>query len=198
MKSKFTVGFVVAVGVVSAGLIYLRLTGSGVNPIAPASLPGRPETAPIQQSGQNSLPSTNSAAEPAVQNPTPSNVVAASTAVVNTSGEDYVNNRIELLDTLSRNDDAASLGIILSELTNSDARIRKAALEASIQFDSADAIPTLKQDAAIAKDPVEKQGLLDAAKFLALPSIAESGIRIVPIKKTPAQIPAPSANQTAN
>src|SRR5204863_3452761 len=46
----------------------------------------------------------------------------------------YVEKRIEELTDLAMNDDSGSLDTILSELTNRDPQIRKAALEATIQF----------------------------------------------------------------
>ncbi len=71
------------------------------------------------------------------------------------------------------NDDAASLNQILSELANRDPRIRKAALEATIQFGSRDAIPKLTDAATQTDDPREKAAITDAIEFLKLPSLTE-------------------------
>jgi hypothetical protein len=84
-----------------------------------------------------------------------------------------IGQRVEQLQDWSRNDDAASLANILNDLTNSEKEIRVAAVEAVKQFGSRDAIPALKAAAANAEDPHEKVALLDAADFLALPSLSE-------------------------
>jgi HEAT repeat protein len=69
------------------------------------------------------------------------------------------------------NDDPASLSSILADLTNSEKEIREAAIEATEQFGSTNAIPILKNLAANDADPKEKAALLDAANFISLPSI---------------------------
>ena len=81
--------------------------------------------------------------------------------------------RLDKLRELQSNDDAASLQAILAELANSDKTIRSAAVEATIQFGSRDAIPVLKDFAARTADPAEKKQLLDAADFLKLPTLTE-------------------------
>jgi HEAT repeats len=85
----------------------------------------------------------------------------------------YVEQRSSQLMDLAMNDDRASLDTILSELTNRDPEIRKAALEAAIQFGSRDAIPKLADAASQTDDPNEKAALNDAIEFLKLPSLTE-------------------------
>jgi len=85
----------------------------------------------------------------------------------------YVEQRSSQLMDLAMNDDRASLDSILSELTNRDPEIRKAALEATIQFGSRDAIPKLADAASQTDDPNEKTALNDAIEFLKLPSLTE-------------------------
>ena len=194
MKRKLIVAMVLVAGVAILIALGVRWINSSSTQPESASSTNQLETTASGESDREMHVTSSAPSDSVSQNPGETNVLPSPAVVASTADVDYVSHRIELLDKLSMNDDAGSLQVILSELTNSDARIRKAALEATIQFDSADAIPTLKQDAAIAQDPVEKQALLDAAKFLALPSIAESGITIVPRSKNPAQIPAPSAN----
>jgi hypothetical protein len=75
------------------------------------------------------------------------------------------------LQQWSMNDDPASLSSILADLTNSEKEIREAAIEATEQFGSTNAIPILKNLAANDADPKEKAALLDAANFISLPSI---------------------------
>jgi hypothetical protein len=79
------------------------------------------------------------------------------------------------LQQWSMNDDPASLSNILADLTSSEKEIRDAAIEAAKQFGSTNAIPTLKALAANTTDTEEQIALLDAADFLALPSISEGG-----------------------
>lgn len=182
MKSKFVVGILAAVALIASALVALKRSNS--SPDQPLVSASTEQAAPDQQ---KSPPFISSPETSAVHES-----VSTAAAIAEPTNVESVDARIEHLDKLSANDDEASLHVILSELTNSDARIRKAALEATIQFDSTNAIPTLKQVAETAQDPVEKQELLDAAKFLSLPSIAQSGIKITPRRK------APFSNQTAN
>ena len=81
--------------------------------------------------------------------------------------------RIEKLNELEARYDQESLQGILGELTNSNREIRAAAIESTIQFQSRDAIPVLKNLAARTRDSEEKKALLDAAEFLALPTFTE-------------------------
>ncbi len=97
--------------------------------------------------------------------------------VTNASAQDnyqgYVAQRSAELEKLAMNDDAASLETILSELDNRDPQLRDAALRATIQFGSRDAIPKLKEVAARTDDPQAKRALEDAAAYLTLPSLTE-------------------------
>lgn len=85
----------------------------------------------------------------------------------------YVTARSDELMELAMKDDSASLDSILGELTNRDPQIRKAALEATIQFGSRDAIPKLLDAAAQTDDSQEKAELTQAAEFLKAPSASE-------------------------
>lgn len=85
----------------------------------------------------------------------------------------YVEQRSSQLMDLAMTDDRASLDTILSELGNRDPEIRKAALEATIQFGSRDAIPKLTDAVSQTDDPNEKAALTDAIDFLKLPSLTE-------------------------
>ena len=85
----------------------------------------------------------------------------------------YVEQRVAELSDLGAQDDTASLDAILSELTNRDPDIRKAALDAAIQFGSRDAIPKLTEAASQTDDVHEKTALYNAIEFLQLPSVSE-------------------------
>jgi hypothetical protein len=87
--------------------------------------------------------------------------------------EAYVERRIGELADLSAEDDSASLETILSELGNADARIRKAAVDAAVQFGSRDAIPELQEAMERTADAEEKKALAEAIEFLKLPSLTE-------------------------
>jgi hypothetical protein len=87
---------------------------------------------------------------------------------------DKVQEQIDRLDDLESNDDDASLQAILKELTNTNKDVRHEAVEATIQFGNRDAIPVLNDLAASTQDPDEKKELLDAAEFLALPTLTEA------------------------
>ena len=87
--------------------------------------------------------------------------------------EDYVMTRQAELAQLGMSDDPADLKTILSELNNKDSRLRDAALSAAVQFGSQDAIPALKNEMAWTDDPQEKVDILNAIKYLQLPTFQE-------------------------
>ncbi|MCX7722612.1 MAG: HEAT repeat domain-containing protein [Verrucomicrobiae bacterium] len=78
----------------------------------------------------------------------------------------------ELFSLAMRNDREA-LERILIELTNSDRRIRKIALEAVIQFGDRSATDYLRELAQRTEDPEEKAALEEAIEYLMLPSLTE-------------------------
>jgi hypothetical protein len=86
----------------------------------------------------------------------------------------YVDARTAELMDLGMNDDSQSLNAILSELSNRDPEIRKAAVEATVQFGSRDAIPNLTDAAAQTDDPQEKAEIMEAIQFLKLPTLSEA------------------------
>ena len=65
-------------------------------------------------------------------------------------------------------DDDQSLSNILGDLTSPEKEVRLAAIEATKQFGSSNAIPVLKGIAANTDDTDEQKALLDAAEFLSL------------------------------
>jgi hypothetical protein len=86
----------------------------------------------------------------------------------------YVDARTAELMDLGMNDDSESLHTILSELNNRDPQIRKAAVEAVVQFGSRDVIPNLMDAAAQTDDPQEKAEIMEAIQFLKLPTLSEA------------------------
>lgn len=85
----------------------------------------------------------------------------------------WLKDRGEALMDISWNDDKESLDAILAELSNPDPEIRSAALEATLNFASRDAIPRLETVALATDDPLERKKLQDAAEYLKLPTLSE-------------------------
>lgn len=127
-------------------------------------------TAPVAPESRNQdvPPPAQKPAAVAVKNP-----VAPAPQMTEEERLEHIGQRVEQLQDWSRNEDAASLTSILNDLTNSEKEIRVAAVEAAKQFGSRDAIPALKAAATNTEEPHEKVALLDAADFLALPSMSE-------------------------
>lgn len=110
--------------------------------------------------------------------------------------ERYVRQRIRELNDLAMNNDIKSRDAILAEVaTNSDKRIRAAALEAAIQFDDRSVVPPLQQIADQIQDPEEKSNILAAIDYINLPSLTEYldanpsqstniGLRMIPPRST--------------
>ncbi|MEO5801960.1 MAG: HEAT repeat domain-containing protein [Verrucomicrobiota bacterium] len=84
-----------------------------------------------------------------------------------------IDQQIERIIEASAKADPASFQLITTALKDARPEIRKAALEATIQFGSRDAIPILKEIAATTEDVREKVEILDAIEFLELPSLSE-------------------------
>lgn len=114
--------------------------------------------------------STEPLAIPAQADPLRANEAPSATVAAH---EEYVDKRIAELQAVLAERDPGSLPIILSELDNPDRRIRVAALEATIQFDSLEAIPRLAEAALRTDDPAEKAGFQEAIEFLQLPTATE-------------------------
>ena len=84
--------------------------------------------------------------------------------------EEYVEKRVGELMDLGMSDDPRALKTILSELANPEAEIRQAAIEATKQFGSTDAIPALQSAMTNGVSADDRQDLKDAIEFLKLPS----------------------------
>ena len=128
-----------------------RPTNDLHQPATPATAVVATESAPLSsvqaQSGEQNSPAQNQAA--------------------------YTEARTAELMDIAMTDDPANLDTILSELTNRDPEIRKAAREAAVQFGSRDAIPKLIDAANFTDEAKQKAELTEAAEFLKLPSLSE-------------------------
>jgi hypothetical protein len=89
--------------------------------------------------------------------------------------DDYVLQRKAQLIDMGMSDNPANLKVILSELENPEPEIRQAALTATLDFGSKDALPVLQNELAYATDLQEKMDLKNAIDFLQLPKFGSSG-----------------------
>jgi len=153
-----------------------------------SKLPGEVPAAPVAKS-VSAAAATNTTANAmatdtqAVTEPSPAPEVVTSPVAANSAEVEVANasdqhaaavqEKVSKLQEWEANADAQSLKNILAELTDSDKEVRSAAIAAAVQFDSRDAIPVLKATADKTTDSAEKKALLDAAEFIALPSITE-------------------------
>ena len=177
MRSKVTIPVLMLGAVFLAGLslLHQKQPTSANDNQAPRVSDSSSGTA-----SEDSGASTNSGPKPV--NASRSLAVAAETLPAGEATEKtpeekqlaYVEARSAELMDLARNDDPDSLRIILSELTNRDPQIRKAAMQAAVQFNSHDAIPALMDAALQTDDPHEKAAIADAIEFLKLPSLDET------------------------
>jgi HEAT repeat protein len=87
--------------------------------------------------------------------------------------DESISKRAEELSRLAMQSDPGSLATILSALDDPEPQIRSAALQASIQFGSRDAIPKLAEEAANAEDPQTRRAFEQAVEYLKLPSLTE-------------------------
>jgi hypothetical protein len=86
------------------------------------------------------------------------------------------------------NSDSESYSNILKDLGNPEREVRFAAIEALKQFDSTNAIPVLRDLAAKTDDLDEAKELLDAAKFISLPTAD-----LISLEKRRSPSPSPAA-----
>jgi hypothetical protein len=155
-------------------------------------------TSPTSISTADKAPEKTAENEPGPSTATPTPAVAVDAGQADQSSQTpaahraYVEKRTAELQDLSAENDAASLAVILSELSNRDREIRKAAIEASIQFGSRDAIPKLREAAAQTDDAAEKAEFQAAADYLELPSLTEY-LAQQKANGTPIKAPAPRA-----
>jgi hypothetical protein len=173
MRPKIVIIVLLAGAAGLAGIFFLKHLGDRPPPepvasVQPAVSAPAPSPAPPQVS-----PATNSLVVVVpVTTPTPPRI-AARTNAVTAPDADSIQKKIDRLQELQANDDAASLKEILAELTNTNKTIRHEAIEATIQFGGHTAVPVLRDLASRTWDPGEKKELLDAADFLELPTLTE-------------------------
>ena len=161
--------------VLGAALLLKRQLGN--TPVPPASLEVAPAAPPaVSNIVANAAPSTPAAVRATV--PAITNVVLSAKERAD---------EIDRLQDWSMNDDAESLNHIVADLTSPDKEIREAAIEATKQFGSADAIPSLKAAADSTENIEDKTAYLEAANFLSLPSMEITPITEEQAARHPAQ-----------
>jgi hypothetical protein len=184
MRPKFVLALILFAVLVLAAAFYFK------QPVSQPQPPSVVETTTLPPSAAKSAPATapDSANFPSPQ-PIPASVPMAAVVPPMTSEEkqSYIEAETSRLQDLSTQDDPASLSAIVNDLTNSEKEVRLAAIEATKQFGSKDAIPVLQADVASAADTDEKIALLEAADFLALPTLTDAGVQTPP---TPDQLQA--------
>ena len=87
--------------------------------------------------------------------------------------QEWIAKRITELEALAWFEDSGSLGKIVAELRNPQPEIRAAALEATREFGSRDAIPYLEAISRTADDLLEQRAIADLVEFLKLPTLLE-------------------------
>jgi Na+-transporting methylmalonyl-CoA/oxaloacetate decarboxylase gamma subunit len=173
MRFKIVIAVLLLLGAFLAGVAVLFRQGGGQPEGVPPAFPAS-ETNPARADAharQRGLPAAAGAvgATSVATDPKPGEAEGSAEA----RQRAYVENRVAELMELASQDGLASLDIILSELTNRDPEIRKAALDATLQVRSRQAIPRLMEAADQTDDPHEKAAIADAIEFLRLPTLGE-------------------------
>ena len=178
MRPKFVLVLILFAALVLAAAFYFK------QPVSQPQPSGVVETTALPPPAAKSAPAT---APDSAKFPTPQPVAAVVPPMTPEEKQSYIEAETSRLQDLSTQDDPASLSAIVNDLTNSEKEVRLAAIEATKQFGSKDAIPVLQADVAGATDTDEKIALLEAADFLALPTLTDAGVQTPP---TPDQLQA--------
>lgn len=146
-------------------------TPPSIEAVQPVVSVPRSETPPVKTEPVPVTQATPVATVVVDTNPAP---IAQTTSTPPVEDPKLIQEKLNQLDDLQYKNDAASLQAILNELTNSSPVIRHAAIESAIQYGDRSAIPVLKALAEQTTDEAEKKELLDAANFIALPTISDA------------------------
>lgn len=133
--------------------------------------PVRPVTVQPAASIAMSAPIANTAHQPRQKEITDAAPSASTNFLTPEQRQAVINSEVERLQQLAMSDAPASLKAILADLISPEKEIRNAAIDATENFGSQDAIPALKAAANASDDIPEKIALLEAAQFLSLPSV---------------------------
>lgn len=94
--------------------------------------------------------------------------------------QEQVDAEKERLYQWSMSDNASALSNILADITSPNREIRDAAIDATREFHSTNAIPYLKAAAANTDDTAEQIALLQAAEFLSVPAMDHEAAPVTP------------------
>jgi hypothetical protein len=164
MRPKIVLIVLVVAGMALAGMILLK---------RPAMTPA-PVSEPIVVAANPAETNAIVVEKPVVAtNPPPQ--IAATTNTAPEYGsvaahQKAIDDEKNRLSTLAMNSDTDSLSNILTDLNSPDREVRMAAIEATKQFESTNAIPALRA-AAMNADPDEAVAMLKAVSWLSIPSV---------------------------
>ncbi|MDD5141729.1 MAG: HEAT repeat domain-containing protein [Verrucomicrobiales bacterium] len=194
MRPKIVIAVLLA-GVVGVAIIFfLKPAANHPQPaVTPAAQPAATLPKPTAAAVPQLPPNTN--ATVVVTPSQPKKPVPSSTDEAVDEEAAKIQEQVDRLVDLSSNDDDASLQAILKELTNPNKVIRHEAIEATIQFGGHTAVPVLQDLAARTADPDEKKELLEAAEFLALPTLSEARAQNSNAQITQPPVPSPAPDQ---
>ena len=178
MRPKFVIALGLVTFVMLGAILLLKrqMDKTSAPPIAPPIAvetappvrPPRPKIAPVAPPVVSNIVVIE--AQPPASAAAPAAAPATVPAVTNVLlSEEERHAEIDRLQDWGMKDDAGSLSKIVADLTSPDKEVRAAAIEATKQFGSADAIPYLKAAAASANDVGDRIDYLEAADFLSLP-----------------------------
>ena len=155
MRTKFVVVLLSAAALALGTMAFLRRHES----IVPAPVPVPPPVA------------VSAAPITAPYHPPPAPIPAVAPAVTAQDRQAAIEAEKNNLLSWQTGDDPQCLSNILADLNSPEKEIRMAAIQAAVQFESTDAIPVLRAQAAGDNDPDEKTALLQAADYLSLPPL---------------------------
>jgi cytoskeletal protein RodZ len=208
MRPKFVIALTLLTVAIIGGIYFFRPGPShpapqneGTPATPTAAVDSAPKTAPVESAPdvKTTVAKVLAAPEPVSTDGTsaPTNTVVATPSTTALTAEEREAVIAQLQDWQA-NDDKQSLNNIVAQLASPDQKVRTAAIEATKQFGSADAIPSLKEAAARTGNEADKAALLEAITFLGLPSLgskeaapnSEKGTDAAPSPETPKD-PAP-------
>jgi len=194
MRPKFVVTLLLLAALILGGALLLKpyLGSRPVPPPEPASIPGAPAVPPAE----TSLSATAAPPPEPVPASLPAAPVVATKPLTPEQRQAAINAEVDRLYELAAKDDSVSLSNILADLTNTNKEIREAAIEATKEFGSTDAIPALKAAADATDDISDKIAYLEAVDFLNVPPF-DPNEKVNNAPKTPEQIQLDQQKQAA-
>jgi len=158
MRLKFVILLFGATAIILAGVFYLKPRKASPTPVLVAS----------EKNVGVVPPEPAKVSEPPIPSPTPA--PPAVVALTPEQRQAATDTEINRLFQAGMSDNPDDLAVILADLNSPEKEIREAAIQATKQFGSTNAIPALQAAAASATDPKEKVELTEAVDFIALPS----------------------------